>query len=275
MEFNTGSWLVQQEMDNIEFQPIQIKRKSKIIHKRKNPDYLAIGQLQKMFSVIDNARDALICFLAFTSGLRRAEVLSLRVKDINWDEKSIMLNVTKGGERKAVSLRPWVVPILKKWVRAIGQDSEYLFKAEKFGKGHLMGSGWYNVYKEILKKAGLWIDDHDRGNGSIRHSYTFHTLRHSFCTYLLERGVSPAKVQKMMRHSKLKTTMQHYAHVRDPVATEACDSAFSIGKKPSMVSMKELDNEINDPIFQLKSQLVKNKISPEEFKEKIELLKMA
>jgi integrase len=276
MEFNTGSWLVDNVGGEVNFEPIQIKTKRHVTHKRKNPNYLSINQLEKLFKAMTNARDSLICLLAFSSGFRRAEVLSLKVKDIDWDKKTVMLNETKGGERKPVTIRPWVIPILKKWVRVIGQDSSYLFPSTDFRGGHLFPEGWYKTYRGILKKAGLWIEDHKKNDGATRHSYTFHTLRHSFCTYLLESGVSPAKVQKLMRHSKLKTTMQHYSHVRDPVAAEACDEAFSLKKKkPSMVSMKELDNEINDPIFQLKSQLVKNKITAEEFKEKIELLKMA
>ena len=275
MQVTTSSWVDEQEICEVDFAPLQVEKKKRVTHKRKNPDYLTITQLEKLFNVIDKARDAVVCLLAFSSGFRREEVLSLRVQDIDWDRKTVMLNKTKGGERRPVSLRDWIIPILKKWIRIIGTDSEYLFPSDEFGKGYMHPQGFYSQYEKHLRKAGLWIEDHKRTDGSRRHSYTFHTLRHSFSTYLLEKGVSPAKVQNMMRHSKLTTTMKHYAHIRDPISVNACDEAFTLKKAPSVVTFDELGAELRDPIFQLKTLLVKGKINPEEYRQKLGLLQMA
>jgi integrase len=80
------------------------------------------------------------------------------------------------------------------------------------------GSNLYNRdWKSLLKRAGL------------PHSFTFHTLRHTFATTLLRQNVNPKIVQEALGHATVTQTMDTYSHVMPDMqdaATAALENAF-------------------------------------------------
>lgn len=235
------------------------KKRSK--HKRKVPNYFTVDQLIKLFSVIDNCRLAVMCFLAFTSGLRRAEICTIRKDNIIWEESKIKVYGKTGED--FVSIRPFVLPILRKWVRLTG-DSPWLFPAHKDPQKPAHFTGFYHYYQGCLRRAGLYAGEWVTVNGMTRHCYNFHTLRHSFATYLLERNVPIEKVRLIMRHSKLKTT-QIYSHVSEQSVRHTVDEAFSLKKNQARPVIREPSNSVVDPLLTLTNRLARGEISIEEF----------
>ncbi|MFH1511422.1 MAG: tyrosine-type recombinase/integrase [Candidatus Woesearchaeota archaeon] len=245
--------------------PETILPKKRLKHKRKVPNYFTVDQLIKLFSVMDNCRLAVMCFLAFTSGMRRAEICTIKKINIIWEEAKIKVYGKTGED--FVSIRPFVLPILKKWFRLTG-DSPWLFPAHKDPQKPAHFTGFYHYYQGCLQRAGLYAGEWVTVSGVTRHCYNFHTLRHSFATYLLERNVSMEKVRVIMRHSKIQTT-QIYSHVSDQSVRAAVDDTFSLRKFPGKVAVREVNNRPlsnDDPLLTLTNRLARGEISIEEFK---------
>jgi len=151
----------------------------------------------------------------------------------------------------------------------------------------------FRKYVLALKKAGLrketGIVEFKNRFGTYqqpRYQYCFHTLRHSFATYLLEQGVDIAVVSKLMRHNQIDTTMI-YTHISDKLKKKAIDDSFDPFKayhfkksehqdrKEQLLEERErrFVTEMSNPIHILQMKLVNGEITEQEFKQRMDALK--
>ena len=88
-----------------------------------------------------------------------------------------------------------------------------MFESNQKKGGYLSGSSLTNIVKNSAEKAG------------IQKKISFHTLRHTFATHLLEAGVNIKLIQKFLGHSSIKTTMiyLHIANVEPGSITSPLD----------------------------------------------------
>lgn len=135
--------------------------------------------------------------IAYSAGLRVSEVTKLRVEDIDFDRKLIHLKMAKGKKDRLTLLSEKLIPDLKNLV-FFKKSKDLLFESERGGV--LSTAGLQKTFKQALKNAG------------IKKSATFHSLRHSFATHLLENGTDIRYVQELLGHQNIKTT-QIYTHV--------------------------------------------------------------
>jgi integrase len=138
--------------------------------------------------------------LALGTGLRRGDIDSLKISDIDFERNSI--STTSRKTKKSMASRPVSVEVmteLSKYVCCLGVDQEKLFKT-KFN---------YRKWRRICKKAGL--DD-----------LKFHDLRKTFGSLLAQNGVSTAVTQKLLEHSSPYLTNKVYINV-DPVLRHAVE----------------------------------------------------
>ena len=181
----------------------------------------------------------LIVSLLYGSGLRLSECLNLRIKDVDFDYKQIIVRDGKGEKDRHTILPMMIIPELKKHLNevykqhkkdlAIGKGEtilpyalsrkypnagkefgwQYVFPADKFikekGSGlvyryHIHESTVQRAVKEAIEKAGV----HKQGSP--------HTFRHSFATHLLENGSDIRTIQELLGHQSVKTTII-YTHV--------------------------------------------------------------
>jgi len=138
--------------------------------------------------------------LALGTGLRRGDIESLRVTDIDFENSYATTRSTK--TRKSMGSRPVPVPTmteLKKYVSQLKPDQEKIF-IDRF-----------NQYRwdQIHKKLGLG-------------DFKFHDLRKTFGSVLAQNGVSTAVTQKLLEHSSPDLTNKVYTNV-DPVLRHAVD----------------------------------------------------
>lgn len=164
------------------------------------PIVLSRSEIEQILKAIINPKHKLLLSLAYGAGMRVSEIMSLRVEDLDID--SLVVNIRRAkGQKDRISLIPEkLVNDLKNLVAGkTGKD--WVFASERGGK--LTTRTAQKVFAQALKKTG------------IEKPATFHSLRHSFATHLLENGVDVRYVQELLGHANIRTT-QHYTKVTNP-----------------------------------------------------------
>jgi site-specific recombinase XerD len=123
--------------------------------------------------------------LSYGAGLRVGEVISLKIRDINLDDLTIHLKNAKGKKDRITVFPEKLRSDLQKFT-ALKHGNEFVFESERGGK--LTERAAQAIFEKALKKAG------------VAKSATFHSLRHSFATHLLENGVDVRYVQELLGH---------------------------------------------------------------------------
>lgn len=155
---------------------------------------------QEIWSIINapkNMKHRLLLMTTYSAGLRASETLSLKPENI--DSKRMLIKVVgKGHKERYTLLSKKLLPELREYYKAY-RPQILLFPSYRNGKP-LTYETIRSVYEKARKKARV-----NRGAG-------VHTLRHSFATHLLEAGYDIRKIQVLMGHTRLTTTMI-YLHV--------------------------------------------------------------
>jgi integrase/recombinase XerD len=154
-------------------------------------------------------RDRCVLELMHRCGMRVTETCELHLRDVDWRAGEIRLRpeITKGGREAVVYLDAQTLALLERWKaarRPFGARSPYLFVCVRDqNRGDpLTRRAVYKMVRRRAAKAGI-----DRPVWP-------HMLRHSYATGLLSDGFNIAEVQKLMRHSDIRTTAI-YLEVRD------------------------------------------------------------
>ena len=166
----------------------------------KLPIVLSRDEIKNIIDVIKNPKHKLIISLTYGAGLRISEVISLKVKDVNLEELTIHLKNAKGKKDRITIFSEKIKSELQSLMAGKNMD-DYLFESERGGK--LTERTAQKVFENAIRKAG------------IKKDATFHSLRHSFATHLLENGVDVRYVQELLGHRNIRTT-QVYTQVTNP-----------------------------------------------------------
>jgi len=164
------------------------------------PEILSEQEIGRLFNGLANVKHKSILFTAYSSGLRVDETCSLRLKDIDRDRMQLSIYKGKGKKNGIVPLSPLVSDILLKYLeKEKTKPLKYLFEGNNPGKPISRSSAQKSFHKakegsEILKSVG------------------FHSLRHSFATHILEKGVTTRYIKVILGNYDIKTTEQ-YLHV--------------------------------------------------------------
>jgi len=164
--------------------------------KRTLPKVISEEEFLAMYQQCHNDKHRIILKLLYGCGLRRAEVSSLMVKDVDLSRGLIYIK-GKGSKYRAVNPGRRLLEDLKKYIKSY-LPKEYLIE----GQGSIMysGSSIEKIVKRSAEKAGL-----------KRHVHP-HMLRHTFATHHMEKGTELRLIQEALGHSSSKTT-EIYTHV--------------------------------------------------------------
>ncbi len=202
------------------------------------PVVLTHDEVRKVFSNLEGMH-ALMAKILYGAGLRIMELIRLRVQDIDFGQKLIYVRDGKGGKDRTTVLPEAIRNELKEQINRVTElhhkDLEqgfgevympdalakkypnasketrwqYVFPAKERSKDprsgkimhhHVLESGIQKAVKRAVEQAG------------IQKRATCHTLRHSFATHMLEKGVNIRVLQELLGHSDVKTT-EIYTHV--------------------------------------------------------------
>ena len=166
----------------------------------KLPTVLSRKEIKQILDVTKNAKHKLILALAYGAGLRVSEVVSLKVKDCDLDELILHIRQSKGQKDRITVIPEKLILDLQNHI-AGKNSTDPLFSSERGGK--LTTRTLQKTFTRSLKKS------------QIKKSATFHSLRHSFATHLLENGTDIRYVQELLGHQNIRTT-QLYTHVTNP-----------------------------------------------------------
>ncbi|HEY5688320.1 MAG TPA: tyrosine-type recombinase/integrase, partial [Yeosuana sp.] len=144
-----------------------------------------------------NIKHRCIVELLYSAGLRRNELLNLKISDVDSKRMLIKVNQGKGKKDRYTLLSETLLSDLRQYYR-VYNPKIFLFEGEP-GKAYSSSSVRMIVYR-AAKLA------------RIRKKVTPHTLRHSFATHLLERGTDLRYIQSLLGHTSSRTT-EIYAHV--------------------------------------------------------------
>ena len=164
------------------------------------PVVLSRDEIEKIILATKNAKHRLLLSLAYGSGFRVSEATNVRVGDIDLAELTIHLKEAKG-KKDRITVFPEKIKNDIEHLIAGKNINDAVFESERGGK--LTERTAQKVFGNSLKKAG------------IKKDATFHSLRHSFATHLLENGVDVRYVQELLGHQNIRTT-QIYTHVTNP-----------------------------------------------------------
>ncbi|MBU0978239.1 MAG: site-specific tyrosine recombinase/integron integrase [Patescibacteria group bacterium] len=174
---------------------IQSAKKSKSL-----PIVLSRKEIENILESTQNTKHKLLLSLSYGAGLRVSEVITLKVKDVNFAEMTIHIKNAKGQKDRISVLPEKLINNLK--ISLSGKISDdFVFASERGGK--LTTRTAQKIFKNALVKSG------------VKKDATFHSLRHSFATHLLENGVDIRYVQELLGHQNIRTT-QRYTHVTNP-----------------------------------------------------------
>ena len=166
------------------------------------PLVLSRKELVRLFDAAQNPKHRVILRLAYGSGLRRNEIVNLRIKDVETGDGKCRLRINrgKGGKDRYTVLSEKVLEELRGYFRAC-RPKDYLFNGQ--GKGEPMSLELLRyIMQKALKRSG------------IRKDVSLHTLRHSFASHALEDGMNIRSLQQLLGHSSIETTMI-YLHVSE------------------------------------------------------------
>jgi len=172
--------------------------------KRKLPNIYSLEEIEILIKTIDNLKHKCMIILVYSGGLRKSEVLNLRVDDLNFHRKALFIKNSKGGKDRYTFFsdiaRKYLAEYLKQY-----QPRYYLFEGQTGGR--YSETSLQTIFEKARKKAKLG------------RTVTLHGLRHSFATHLAEKGVVMPAIKDLLGHGSIKTT-EIYLHLSNKYRNE-------------------------------------------------------
>jgi len=163
---------------------------------------LSVKEYQQLMKVIKREYPYYypIYYTFVHTGIRFSELIKLKWDDIKFPHKVLWIMKPKNKKKPDyVSMHDGLIKI----INSVPKNSEYVFTDEN-------GSPFGYRTRKIIRRLKSALR-----NANIKSINTLHELRHTHCSHLFDKGLTPIEVQSQMRHTELRTT-QIYAHLFRP-----------------------------------------------------------
>jgi len=166
----------------------------------KLPIVLSRKEIEKIIDSIKNPKHKLLISISYGAGLRVSEAINLKIKDLDLEELTIHIKGAKGNKDRISLFSEKLLSQLREIIASSDANS-YVFESNRGGR--LDERTAQKIFENALKRA------------DVKKDATFHSLRHSFATHLLENGTDVRYVQELLGHANIRTT-QIYTKVTNP-----------------------------------------------------------
>ena len=161
------------------------------------PTVLNQEEVVSLLKCVDNTKHKCMLMFAYSAGLRRGEILRLKIVDIDRERMQIKIVQSKGKRDRYVKLSTKLLPHLEKYIEECS-PKDFLFEGRNGAE--YSESSIQNIIRAAVDKAG------------IKKKTSLHTLRHTFATHSLEGGIDLRYIQELLGHASSKTT-EIYTHI--------------------------------------------------------------
>ena len=182
---------------------------------RKEPSHLTEAEYLSLLKAVEDhatryyrSRDIAIIKLFLTAGLRLSELTGLDISDVNFKDNTIQI-LRKGRKEQTLPINQETANTIKMYLESRGTDHKALFISKK--QSRISNGAVAHLVKMYMIKAGI-------SNKKL----SPHTLKHSFCTALLNKGVNIAVIQELAGHTSMDTTRK-YIHLNNADLREAIE----------------------------------------------------
>lgn len=155
------------------------------------PTILTLEEVDRIIKLTKNQKHKCIIMTIYSGGLRRSELINLKVVDIDSQRMLIKVCRAKGKKDRLTLLSEKLIIELREYYKEY-QPKIWLFEGQDGGQ--YSATSIEKIFREAINRA------------HIRKHVTPHSLRHSFATHLLEQGINLRYIQVLLGHSSTKTT---------------------------------------------------------------------
>lgn len=198
-------------------QPVRVPQKLPVV--------LSRDEVARLIAAAPNLKSQTALSVAYATGLRVSEVVSLKVTDIDSKRMTLRVEQGKGSKDRYAMLSPVLLERLRAWWRLA------------HAQGKMLPGGW--LFPGMNPMESLTARQLNRAIHSaaeaagIDKRVSMHTLRHSFATHLLEQKVDIRVIQVLLGHKKLETTVV-YTHVATEILREVVSPLEAVHPAPSV-----------------------------------------
>ena len=191
----------------IEIGRIERPRKSRPL-----PKVIPLDTVKEMLASISNPKHKLALSTIYGLGLRRSELLNLKLTAIDFRRQAVTIYNAKGKKDRVLPLPDKLEKMMTAYISQ-KQPQTWLIESTQKGKPY-SATSLQNIFEKYMNGV------------KENHNFTLHCLRHSIATHLLEAGTDLRYIQELLGHKSSRTT-EIYTHV-------------------SMKSLKNIKNPLND-----------------------------
>ena len=179
---------------------------------KKLPNFLNYEEIMKIFDSINEEnilgkRDRCIVEVLYDTGVRVSELVNIKIKDIDFSEKTISI-FGKGRKERIVYFGDYLYDVLNDYINNCrnillsNKSCEYLILNSRGSQ--ITTRGVEKIIDKVVKDA------------SLKHKISPHVLRHTFATHMLNGGSDIKTIQQLLGHESLSTT-GIYTHISNDV----------------------------------------------------------
>ena len=162
------------------------------------PVTMSVEEVRRLLAAVPGVRERAAMEIAYAGGLRLSEVLQLKLADIDSQRMVIRVEQGKGKRDREVMLSPSLLQTLRQYWK-LYKPRRWLFPGRPSSR---------SLNPTVIQRAFV----HAKRQAHIDKDVSFHSLRHSFATHLMESGVSVRTIQALLGHRSLSST-ERYTHV--------------------------------------------------------------